>query len=122
MRQQKDVKTAPADTDAGGVELRVLKNQSEVRAVLGGALYDNAVEEARQMFRGATGNPGEPFVFLVFTETGRGKIWMTDKAEQDANSDDDEVIIVKQKLEKRFGHAMSERIWLAAKKLKGWPD
>jgi hypothetical protein len=116
--RQKDAKTAPGDTDAGGVELRVIRDQVEVRAVLGNSRMDDAQVEARNLFS----NPSDVHVFLVFTDEGRGKIWLTDREAQNASDDDDEIQIFKQKLDKRYGVEVASAIWLAAKKLKGWTD
>ena len=122
MSREKTVEGAvSADTDKGGVELRIIRDQKEVRDVLGDKVMDGLIDEAHDAFRGHTSNPGAAYIFLVFTDEGKGTIWMSDALEQNLESDDD-VVTVRKKMARIWGETRELQYWLAAKKLKGWTD
>lgn len=110
-----------ADTDKGGVDLRIVRDQKEVRTVLGDKIMDGLIDEAHTLFWGHTARVGSAFVFLVFTEEGKGTVWLTDRDEQDASSDDD-AVTVRKKMARAWGEDTEARVWATAKKLKGWTD
>jgi hypothetical protein len=62
------------------------------------------------------------FIFLSFTEEGRGKVWISDSEEISGADDSPDATITRQRLDFAVGEGVSQRVWLAAKKLKGWKD
>lgn len=109
------------DTDKGGVELRVIRDQKEVRDVLGDKTMDGLLDEAHQSFRGHTARVGVAWVFLTFTVEGKGTVWLADRDSQDPNEDED-AVTVRKKMARIWGEDTELRVWLTAKKLKGWTD
>ncbi len=117
MSRQKTVEGAvSADTDKGGVELRIIRDQKLVREVLGDKLMDVMLDEAHDAFRGHTSKPGSAYAFLVFTDEGKGTIWLTDRETQDATSDED-AITIRKKMRPLWGETIEEKLWLKAKAL-----
>jgi hypothetical protein len=110
MRQKTEQGAVPMD-NRDPVEIRVIRDQKEVRAVLGDTLMNDLLHEASWV----------KFVFLVFTDEGKGTAWLTDREEQDPNSDDD-AMTVRKRISKFYGRETENRLWLIAKKLKGWTD
>jgi hypothetical protein len=113
MRQKTISGAVPADTDKGGVDIRVIRDQKEVRGLLGEIAWHSLLTFAPAA--------GMAFVFLVFTDEGKGTVWISDRDTQDANSDED-AITVRKKMRGLWGEDRERQLWLAAKKLKGWTD
>jgi hypothetical protein len=121
MSKQKSIEGEVPTDDREGVEVRVVRDQKEVRHVLGDKIMDGLLDQAHTEFKGHTSRVGSAFVFLVFTEEGKGTVWLSDCDEQDIESDED-ALTVKKKMRRIWGPDMELRYWLAAKKLKGWTD
>ena len=120
MRQKTEEGAVPLD-NREPVEIRVIRDQKEVRGVLGNKVMDGLLDEAHQSFAGHTSNPGAAYIFLVFTDDGKGTVWMSDSLEQNVDSDED-VVTVRKKMARIWGETRELQYWLQAKKLKGWTD
>ncbi len=121
MIVQKDVKdVAPASLEKPVGEIRVVKDQREVRALLGDTTMNAQIELAFSIISSCRSRGA--FVFLSFTEEGKGKVWLSDCDEVSGADDSPDATIMRQKLASIVGEERANHIWVNAKKIKGWSD